>query len=347
MKAVVFEGNESISLRDVKDPELKSFKAPKKFKSGEFVTFRKDELVRLRVEAASICGTDLHIMTGTHDSAPPVVLGHEFVGIVTETGRGVSNFTTGDKVAVDPNVKCGICDFCRKGLPNHCENMTTFGIFADGGFAPECIVPAKQLYRISDDIEWERAVFFEPVSCVLHAFEHVEPHLGDRVLIYGGGTMGCIFTLLSLQSGAGSVTVVEPSEYRRGKVLEIGALPLEPGEEDSQGEFDVVIDACGVSDVVDKIIERASHGARISLFGQQNTQARSEINATQLNQKELVFSGSYAQSFNADQTIQVLQAVEFEQLVTHNLMLTDFEEAFDVIRDGRAIEVVLWPGGGR
>lgn len=345
MKAVLFEGSQPLVLGDVPNPRLRDIQAPKKFKTGEYVTFRKEELVLLKVEAASICGTDLHILEGTHDSAPPVVLGHEYVGRVMKTGSEVKDLKAGDLVGVDPNIKCGLCDFCRRGLPNHCRDMTTLGIFIDGGFAQYNMAPAKQLYKLPVDLPLSRAVFFEPASCVAHAFENVEPKAGDTVLIYGGGTMGCLFTLFSQFAGASHVVVVEPSEYRRDILSRLGVKSVKPGEEPRGLEADVCIDACGIPSVVPRMFEFTKHGGRISLFGEQNIQAEVTVNPTLFNQKELQMFGSYATGYNFERTIQLLSQVPVEKLVTHVFDLFDFERAFQLTRKGEAIEVVFNVGG--
>lgn len=345
MKAVVFEGFRSLAYHIVPDPTLRDIGAPKKFKKGERVVFPRDSLVLFRVIAASICGTDLHILEGTHGSSPPVILGHEYVGEVLKVGGDVESFREGDFVAVDPNIKCGFCDFCRRGMPNHCENMTTLGIFMDGGFAECNVAPAKQLYKLPPDLPVDKAVFFEPVSCVVHSFRDVEPHVGESVLIYGGGTIGGIFAILSQCAGASEVVVVEPSYDRRKVIHKIGVLTLPPGEEPRGFQADVTIDACGVPEVVARAVEFTRHGGRISLFGEQNIHAKVEINPTRFNQKELRMFGSYAAAFDFEDTIQVLKTAPLEKLITHRFTLKRFQEAFDCIHNREGIEIVFDIGG--
>lgn len=342
MKAVVFEGNGHLVYRDVPDSVLRDVKAPKKFKVGEHLTLKKEELVLLQVEVASICGTDLHILEGTHSSAPPVVLGHEYVGRVVEVGKDVQGLVVGDFVGVDPNVKCGVCDFCRRGMPNHCRDMTTLGIFIDGGFAPLSIAPAKQLYKFPKDTNVLRTVFFEPLSCVVHAFRNVEPRIGDRVLVYGGGTIGCLFVLMAESAGASEIVVVEPSDWRRDIISRgLGADAIKPGEEPAGLEADVTIDACGVPSVVARAIEFTRHGGRISLFGEQNTSAQTTINPTKFNQKELQMFGSYAASYDFERTIEALRGLPVEKVLTHIFHLNDFEIAFELLKKGEAIEILF------
>ncbi len=121
MKAAVFEGGGKLSIKEVPVPKVE-----------------KADDVLLQVEAASICGTDVQILKTPpgHPATPGAVLGHEYIGKVLEAGPAVTHVKAGDRVAVDPNLTCGLCAYCRIGLPNMCSNMTTLGIFIDGGFAP-------------------------------------------------------------------------------------------------------------------------------------------------------------------------------------------------------------------
>lgn len=347
MKVVVLGKNMQFNLQNVLTPNIKNdLVAPKKYDTTQTFTFPKEGLVLLGVKAASICGTDLHILDGTHGSAPPVVLGHEYVGKVLEVGSSVRNVKRGDFVGVDPNIKCGFCWFCKNNLPNMCENLTTLGIFVNGGFAPYNVAPATQLYVFPKDLPVEKAVFFEPMSCAVHALERINPQVGDEVLIYGAGPIGCCFSMLCKLSGASQVVMVEPSEYRRKFANRTGAIATKPGNERyfiGEKGFDISIDAAGVSAVVPKMFEHTRPGGKISLFGQQNVNAKVEISPTIINQKEFKIYGSYAAASSFTRTIRVLAQLELEKLISHRFVLADIHKAFDLLRKGEAMEIVITP----
>ena len=105
-----------------------------------------EEEVLVKVEVCGICGTDVHIVEGTSRSTPPVVIGHEYAGVVEEVGKSTMNVSVGQRVAVDPNISCGSCFFCRRALVHLCSNLRALGVDIDGGMAEYCIVPAKQIY---------------------------------------------------------------------------------------------------------------------------------------------------------------------------------------------------------
>jgi len=352
MRAAVYEGNGKLVVQDVVVPSLHGILAPKKFEKG-YVAIKTDDTCLIEVEAAGICGTDFHILEGKHGSSPPIILGHEYIGRVVDTGWSVTHIQRGDRVAVDPNIKCGVCEFCRNARPNMCRNMSTLGIFMDGGFARYNLVPAKQLYRLPEEIPSHRAVFFEPLACVMHGLEKVRPRFSDRVLIYGGGTIGCLFALSLSLSGIREIIVIEPSELRKSYAFHMGARSvIHPSQEEKKiraSDFDLVIDAAGASGIVPHMIEYARPGARLLLFGQQNVTVRDTASFTMANQKELEIHGSYAASYSFNRTIETLcssnpRIKRLEYLVSHTLGVDDIHCAMELLKTGNALKVVITPG---
>src|SRR3990172_1150908 len=124
--------------------------------------------VLIEVEGCGLCGTDLQILGRPpgHNATPGVILGHEFLGEVMAAGANVKHVSVGDRVAVDPNLKCESCRYCRMGMGNHCENWTTLGIFLDGGFTRYAVAPQRALHPISKHVPFEDAVWTEVLSCV-------------------------------------------------------------------------------------------------------------------------------------------------------------------------------------
>jgi (R,R)-butanediol dehydrogenase/meso-butanediol dehydrogenase/diacetyl reductase len=351
MKAVLFSGNGKLALADVPRPELRDRLVPKKYRE-EPLALAAEEQVLLKVEAASICGSDLHILEGGHPSAPPVVLGHEYVGRVVEVGGAVTHVREGDRVVVDPNIKCGVCAFCRGGRPNLCRDFTTLGIFLDGGLAEYNLAPGKQLCVVSESVPLERAMFYEPLSCVVHAMNRVRPAVGERALIFGGGPIGCLFALVCRLAGVDQIVVVEPSAYRCSYARTAGATTvLEPGQEQDYAAahapdgFELVIDAAGPPSVVPAAMAVAASGARILLFGQQTQGARAEIVPQLANEKELTMLGSYAAGNVMCETVRLLEhpGLEVEKLISHRLPLERALEGFRLMAEGQSLKVMVCP----
>src|SRR5207302_6067487 len=198
----------------------------------------------------------LHILSVPpgHPATPGSILGHEYVATVAEVGGGVRDLELGDRVVIDPNITCGLCQYCRLGMTNVCENMTTLGIFRHGGLAEFNLAPAKALHKISRDVPPERATLAEPLTCVLHAFEKAALVPGESVAILGAGPIGLLFLMLFKSAGAGKVFVIEPTEFRRQMAERLGAdAALNPKTEDCSADVkaitrigvDVVVDAAG------------------------------------------------------------------------------------------------------
>jgi 2-desacetyl-2-hydroxyethyl bacteriochlorophyllide A dehydrogenase len=365
MRAVIFEGEGKFRIADVPQPTLRDVQFPKKYLTPrgerEFVRFKKEAMVLLKVLMAGICGTDLHILRVPpgHDAIPGVILGHEYVGEVVKVGGHVKSVKVGDLVAVDPNIKCGLCWFCRNDMASLCPNLTTLGIFCDGGFAEYNLAPARQLFVLPEGMKLETAALFEPLSCVMHGWQKLNFKVGDSVLIYGAGPIGCLFVKVAKASGASLVIVSEPDDFRREQVRMAGAdVVIDPKRENlsevvksvtSRGEtfgVDITIDACGVPQTIVEGLELTRPGGVISTFGEQDvTRLAHQVSFTKVTQKELRIVGSYVTTRSFDQTIALLKRRElkFDQLITHKFVLSEFDRGLEVMRGGKAIKVLIHP----
>ena len=314
---------------------------------------RPDE-VRVAVGAASICGTDVHLLND-----PPgfigtkgIVLGHECVGTVESAGEGVSGLKAGDRVVLEPNVACGYCHYCKTGVPNMCENDVILGVTADGVFAEYFVVPEKALTKIPQDLPADIAVFAEPVNCVMGAVNKIRLLPGETVLVLGAGPIGLYFVMLLKSNGAGKVIVSEPSEYRAKYALECGAdVVINPIKEDlsqkvkelTQGlGADVTVDAVGV--LSPDAIACTRRAGKIVLFGQ-NGAVTEKICQNDITRNGLTVYGNYIGLYSMTPTVKMLSSdlLPLEKIITHRLPLEDFGKGLEAMRKGEALEVVLYP----
>ncbi len=314
---------------------------------------RPDE-VRVAVEAASICGTDVHLLND-----PPgfigtkgIVLGHECVGTVESAGEGVSGLKAGDRVVLEPNVACGYCHYCKTGVPNMCENDVILGVTADGVFAEYFVAPEKALTKIPQDLPADIAVFAEPVNCVMGAVNKIRLLPGETVLVLGAGPIGLYFVMLLKSNGAGKVIVSEPSEYRAKYALECGAdVVINPIKEDlsqkvkelTQGlGADVTVDAVGV--LSPDAIACTRRAGKIVLFGQ-NGAVTEKICQNDITRNGLTVYGNYIGLYSMTPTVKMLSSdlLPLEKIITHRLPLEDFGKGLEAMRKGEALEVVLYP----
>lgn len=336
MLAAVFEGKGKLNLKQVSIPEIKEV----------------DEVL-LQVEAAGICGTDMRILEVPpgHPATEGVILSHEYTGKVLEVGGAVTQFKKGDRVVVDPNITGGNCSYCKIGMPNMCENMTTLGIFINGGFARYNVAPDKALHKISPNLLAELAVFTEPLSCVVSATQRLNVHPGEVVVVLGAGPIGLLFVQMFKASGAGKIIVSEISEYRAKFAYQSGASrvvnPLQDNlerivKEETLVGADVVVDAVGT--LFRSAMAIVRRGGRILLFGQ-NYQAKTQVAQNDITRNELTVMGSFIARFTFPTAIKIIESkvLNLEKLITDKLPLEDIHKGIEAMRKGEAIKVIIRP----
>ena len=298
-----------------------------------------DDEVLLEIEACGVCGTDLHILTTPpgHPANVGVILGHEFVGIAAEVGPGVRGVAVGDRVAVAPNLWCGECDWCRRGLRNQCENGTTYGIFIDGGLAPRAVVKARACYPVSKELPPHVAALTEPLSTVVHGARQASVFPGESAVVIGAGPIGAMFCAVLNAAGA-TVTAIEPTPARARLARELGAVSVvSPGELEGL-HADVVVDAVGSQ--LETALNVVARGGRVLLFGM-NAHARAEVAQSRITRDELTILGSYVGQDVFPNAIRLLEQgrIPFDRLVTHRVDVDELPRAIEELRAGRALKV--------
>lgn len=188
----------------------------------------------IQVGEIGICGTDLHLRHGEHQTATfPLIPGHEFAGRLTEArGELPEGIQIGDRVIAQEVVGCGHCPACEKGEDNACEQLKIIGVHTSGGFAEYVKVPIKKLYRIPDDMELKMAAMVEPLAVAVHDVRMSGLKAGESVLITGGGPIGQLIAITARAAGARNIVISEINEYRRKFAEELGFQVIDPREED-------------------------------------------------------------------------------------------------------------------
>ena len=249
-------------------------------------------------------GTDAHIFRGEYMAEYPIVGGHELAGTIAALGPGVTEWREGDRVAVDPNIFCGDCYFCKSNRANHCQRFSAVGVTRDGGFAEYVSAPARNLYSVPDDLSLDDAALVEPVSCVVYALQRVRVLAGSSALIFGAGPMGQLLLQGLRRSGAASVTVVDRVTSRLELARQLGAegVVLAAGDEPPRDQlralqplgFDVVVDATGLPKVVERMFEFAKPTAKILFFGVCPKGETAAISPYEVFQNDWEIYGSFA-----------------------------------------------------
>ena len=331
------------------------FKAPHVF-TVTTVPLRKPEAGELlvRVDACGVCGTDVHIVEGTARSTPPVVLGHEYAGVVEDAGPDAHSSHIGQRVAVDPNIACGRCFFCRRGLVHLCSNLRALGVDIDGGMAEYCIVPEGQVYAIPAGMQKETSAFIEPVSCAVHGIDRANVKPGDTVIIVGGGTIGLLMLQLAKNAGAEKIIVLEPLEQKRRIAAELGAdVILNPREADPKSAVydispvgaDVVIECVGKVQTMQLALELARRGGTVEFFGVSPVGEVIPVEPNQVYFKELTIVGSYVNPHTFDRSIALLNAgtVRTDLFQIDSFPLEGALEALRYQREGITIKSIIFP----
>src|SRR5918911_1634789 len=204
MKAVRYDAPRSYAVTDIPTPRAGS---------GE---------VGVKVDQVGVCGTDLHIHSGDFNAVFPLIPGHELVGVVDQVGEGATRFRLGEQVTVNPNVHCGVCQYCLAGRLILCEDLKGYGSNFPGFLAEYVTVPERLVFSV-EGLPRDTAVFAEPAACAMHGVETLQIKPGASALGFGSGPTGLLLAQLIASSGASSVTVAAPSTFKLETAETLGA----------------------------------------------------------------------------------------------------------------------------
>jgi len=316
----------------------------------------KSDQVLLRIKAAGICGTDIHVINGHAPAGFPLILGHEVSGEVVELGSEVSTLKVGDRVTVDPNVFCGHCSFCRTNDIHLCKNNRCFGLFADGGFAEYAVINANFAYPLPDSVSWLEGAMVEPIACCMHGAEIAQYRTGDSVLIHGVGAIGNIHVQLARLHGASTIIVSDPIESRRELALKMGAdYAFNPVTQDIYAEVRkilpdgprIIIDCSGRPEVIENSVSQVRWGGRIVMFGVCPSDATIKINPAYMNDREISLCGSYDYIYSHSAAIQLISSgrLNIRPLISHTFTLQEYEEAFNTFGTKNSMKIMITPNG--
>ncbi len=310
-----------------------------------------DGEVILRIEAAGICGSDMHAYHG-HDPRrkPGLVLGHEFAGVVVESRD--ASLAPGERVSGNPSITCGACDPCLQGRENLCSTRTMVGMTRPGAFAEFMSIPARALIRLPADMAADTAALTEPAATALHAVNLAQralhrPMQEGRVLVLGGGAIGLLCALLLRHHGVDRVTVVEPNAGRAASVRRhAGCTVLESADEAAASpDHDLVLDCVGAAATRRTAFAAVRPGGVVVHVGLQDW--ASEIDMRKLTLAEVTLAGAFTYTL-ADMraTVGLLARGAFGDLAwIERRGLADGPAAFDDLHNGRtaSAKVLLKP----
>ena len=261
MKALVYEGPKLMNIRKLPVPSPQP---------GE---------VLIRIERVGICGSELSGYLG-HNSLrkPPLVMGHEFSGVVAEIGDGVAKLKLGDRVTVNPLITCGECRYCTTGSAQLCAKRNLIGAHRPGAFAEYVAVPEKNVYLLEDHVTFDEGAFAEPFAVAVHLCRLLQLDPTNRLLIMGAGPIG-LFTLQVAQVyGLKNIVVVDLNEERLEIVKELGGVSATSLGDYEAGSFDAAVDAVGIEITRVQCMEYVKPGGSVVFSGLHQNETNLPVN---------------------------------------------------------------------
>jgi len=312
--------------------------------------------VLLKIEKSAICGTDLHIYKwdewAQNTIKTPLVIGHEYMGIVVDKGSEVTRVYIGERVTVEGHISCGFCRNCRRGRQHICEHTVGIGVNRDGGFAEYISVPATNVLKVDDRISDELMSVMDPLGNATHTALSF-PLLGEDVLITGiGGPIGAMATAVCKYAGARYIVGTDISEYRRNLAMKMGATKvIDPRQEsvsnamkslDMVGGFDIGLECSGSAEAFNDMVENMYNGGKISLLGllPSNTQ----INWSKLIFKGLTLKGIYGREMYEtwyQMEMMLSHGLNITPIITHRFPADKYQEAFRIMEEGNCGKIIL------
>jgi 2-desacetyl-2-hydroxyethyl bacteriochlorophyllide A dehydrogenase len=304
---------------------------------------KNDDEVLIKVRAAGICGSDVHIYHGTSPVATyPRVIGHEVVGEVIKLGKKVTKFEVGDHIVMDPVIGCGECYPCSIGRPNVCSYLKVRGVHVDGGYQEYLVLPEKGVHKISKELSWEEAVLIEPFTIAAQIMFRGEITKRDTVFIMGAGPLGlCVVQAVKI-IGAKCI-ISDFIETRLELARKMGAditinLSKEDVEKVIMEETDnlgvpVIIDAVGLPQTFEQAVKIAASAGRVILLG--FADEPSKIAQLEITKKELDVKGSRLHSNKFPQVIEWFnnKKVNPKLLISNVYNFSDIKQAIEQVEN--------------
>jgi threonine 3-dehydrogenase len=313
--------------------------------------------VKIRVLAAGICGTDLHIYewdTWAQNTIPVgLTIGHEFVGEIVETGSNVTDFHAGDIVSGEGHVVCGRCRNCLAGRRHLCAHTAGVGVNRAGAFAEFIVLPMTNIWRHAPGVPLEVAAIFDPLGNAVHtalAF----PVLGEDVLVTGAGPIGIMAAAIARHAAARHVVITDINPYRlelarTAAGVTVAANPKETSLEQvrkdlgMQEGFDVGFEMSGNPHAFRDMLANLSHGAKVAMLGIPSPSEMS-IDWAKVIFNQYTIRGIYGREMYETwykMTVMLQSGLDISKVITHRLKWDQFEEGFAAMRSGNSGKVIL------
>lgn len=320
-----------------------------------------EEEVLVKIKSAAICGTDVRMYNnGANgiDAEHPLVIGHEMAGVIEKVGKRVPFYKEGMRVAVAPNMGCGLCDDCISGNSHMCRDYRALGISLDGGFAEYVKIPAAavrsgNIVPMADHVSYAEAAITEALSCVYNGISQCHIRPGDAVVVIGAGPIGMMHAMLAKMSGAGKVFVSDIAQNRLEackdidpSFIPVGADVAEVVEKMTGGHgADVVITACPVPSAQQNALKMAANYGRICFFGGLPADRQEvPLNSNLIHYKQLIVTGSTRASlkqFKESLGFVTDGILDVKKLITRHFPLSEIQQGFEYAKAANGLKNII------
>ena len=344
MRAIVYYGVGDIKIEQIPIPEC-----------------NENEL-RVKIDACSVCGTDLKAYkSGNPRIKAPIVMGHEFTGIIDVVGKKVTGFKTGERIVMATSVSCGSCYYCKKGNNNLCSALKPMGFSYPGGMAEYTIIPQAAIVnghviKVPDSIKAEHAALAEPLSCAVNSIENCNIEKGDTVVVSGAGPMGILNLCVAKEYGAQKTILSEISENRLMQAGQFCDRLVNPAKEDLLKVVKDETDGVGADVVIVAAPAAAPQETALDLVRKRGTvclfaslpagKSMLNLDSRKIHYGELRIAGSSDSTpKQVKKAVELLQCRSFpaEKIASHVLSFEDIFKAFELMISGESLRVILKP----
>ena len=314
-----------------------------------------NDSVLIKVKKTGICGTDLHIYNwddwAKNTLTLPMVIGHEFCGVVCDKGKDVKNIQINDRVSAEGHIVCGFCRNCRAGKGHLCRNTKGIGIQIPGAFAEYICVPETNVIKIPNNINYDVAAIFDPLGNAFHT-ALCYPIIGEDILITGAGPIGIMAAKVCQVIGARKVILTDINDERIKLAQNLGIklsynskqnnLKSIMQQNNMKEGFDIGLEMSGSKEALNDMIKVMNNGGKIAILGIAPTSF--EVNWNEIIFKMLEIKGIYGREMYETwyKMIALVQSgLNIENIITHKFHFTDFEKAFKIMEEGNCGKIIL------
>ena len=314
-----------------------------------------DDEIKVKVTHTAICGTDLHIYNwdswAQRTLDLPLVIGHEFCGIIEEVGRNVQHYKKGQRVTGEGHISCGYCRNCRAGKQHFCSSSVGIGVHKNGAFAEYLVIPQSNIWPVAETTSPYIAAFFDPFGNAVHSISCFDV-VGEDILITGAGPIGLISVAICKVIGARNIVITDINDYRLNLANQLGATKTINTKKKSIKScfnelsinygFDVGLEMSGNPEALNEMLSCIYHGGKIALLGLLP-------DSTSINWDNIIFKGlhlkgvygreMYETWYKMDQLIK--SGLDLNKIITHKFPVSSFDCAFDVISSGQCGKIIM------